>query len=578
MTIELLMIAPAEFAGALEPLRRHKARTGLPTEIVTLESVYASFPGRDEAERVKRCIASSVTTDGVHYVMLVGDSDRFPVRYTVTDRKDPKSFNTAFYSADLYYADLFEPDGSFETWDYTGDGYFGELHGESLSDLVNVDRVDLRPDVAVGRIPASTVAEVERYVAKVITYEFGAYGKPWPKRALLLAGDWPKGISCQTQEAVAASLKGYQVQRAYQPGSTCAPTPAPNATLVNTALAEGVGFVAYVGHGNDSAWFNVYGAGDLPGAGNADHPTVAFAMACDTAVYTTQPPYSAYTDVNGQHHTGSAHGQVFTSRPPQPACIQAADPVESMAEALLVGSANGAVGYVACVTGAQHWGADLLKFFAEALPGQFTTLGGAWNYMLLQYYQAHIVPVVISPPDWDKLAEVHQPWKFHLFGDPSLRLTGVSSIQKIDFLGTYEMDHDGWKGTLVLKAAPDAYIEQTQNIKGTYAASDGRVHEVRGHVRTWGNPLPAAWGPDHQIEFWIDFADTFQPDDDQRFLGYLTTGDHGAITGLTWWNGTPFGFHAVKRAPLVAAVDDLTRLRGVRVGLVPGDLVLTPIS
>jgi hypothetical protein len=575
---ELLILAPAAFGAALEPLRQHKTRTGMPTEIVTLETISGSCRGRDEAEQVKRFIAQQVSANGVHYVMLVGDGDRFPMRFTVTDRKDPNAFDTAFYSADLYYADLFEPDGSFETWDFTGDGYFGELHGETLSDRVNVDRVDLRPDVAVGRVPASSVADVERYVAKVITYELEAYGKPWPKRALLLAADWPSvDMACATQEKVAAALHGYQVQKAYPIGNTCVSTPAPSAAAVTKALDDGVGFVAYVGHGNAGAWGSVFTTNDLRSARNTRHPTVAFAVACDTAAFATQPPYHPYTDTSGAHHQGAAHGEVFTARPPQPACRQAVDDPDSMAEAFLTADTNGAVGYVACVTGAQQTAVDLLEFFAAAMPGPFTTLGSAWNTMLNRYYQVHVVPNVISPPDWQQLAAVHQPWKFHLFGDPSLRLAGVSSIQKVDFLGTYDIDHDGWKGTLVLEPAPDAYIEPGSNITGHYVGVDGLSHKVRGNVRTWANPLPAEWGPDHQITFWIDFSDSFDQDDDQKFQGYLNTGDHGTIAGTTWWGDVPFGFVATKRTPPALAVDALARLRDVRVTLVPGDAVFAPI-
>lgn len=576
---DLLVLSPIEFVAALEPLRRHKTRTGMTTEIVSLESVLGTYPGRDEAEKVKRCLADKVSREGVHYAMLVGDGDRFPMRFTVTDRERPEAFNTAFYSADLYYADLFEPDGSFETWDYTGDGYFGELHGESLTDRVDVDRVDLRPDVAVGRVPASSVADVERYVAKVIAYELGAYGKPWPRRALLLAADWPTAdAACRTQERVAASLTGYQVQKAYLVGNPCVATPAPGPGLVNQALGNGVGFVAYVGHGNRSSWGSCYGTNDLASAANEVRPTVAFAVACDTAAYTTQPPYHPYADVTGAHHPGTDAGEVFRIRPPQPACLQVADDAESMAEALLASGASGAVGYVACVVGAQSWGTDLLEYFAEALPHQFATLGGSWNYMLHRYYEKHVVPAAISPPSYMRLAEVHQPWKFHLFGDPSLRLAGVSAIQKVDFLGTYDLEYDGWKGALTLEAAPDAYIEQAPNLVGRYVGVDGRAHQVRGQVRTWGNPLPAAWGPDHQIVFGIDFADTADRDDDQRFQGYLNTGDHGVISGTTWWHGTPFGFTARQRQPAVVELDLIARLRDVRFDVVPGDLVFYPID
>jgi hypothetical protein len=99
---------------------------------------------------------------------------------------------------------------------------------------------------------------------------------------------------------------------------------------------------------------------------------------------------------------------------------------------------TGAVAYVGCVTGAQPDSIDLNKFFFEALHTGERTLGGMWNYMVRKYYEVHVPPLVIDPPDWTKVAEFHQPWKFFLFGDPSLTIGGIMTDYggKID---TYDL-------------------------------------------------------------------------------------------------------------------------------------------
>lgn len=426
--IDLLIITPTEFKNVLIPLKNHKNNTGISTEIIELSAIYSQYTGRDEAEKVKNCLVAWRRNNGLRFAMLVGDTDKFPVRYTKNDRKDAKAFNTAFYASDLYFADLFEPNGAMDNWDKNNNGYYGELRGESSMGTLNIDDVDLRPDIAVGRVPASNSTEVQRYVNKVINYENGGYKPAWFKKSLLIATtDWLSD-ACKTQEYNAAyNLTGFINQKLYSSGNPCANVTTPSATQINSKINSGVGFVSYIGHGTRTSWHGCYTTGNISGLTNSAKLPVVFATACSTSEFATQAPYDGYTDINGVNHVGTNAGEVFTNIPPQPACIQIYKNPESIGEELTIKTDKGAIGYVGCATGAQPWSRDLNKYFFEAYRYGQEFLGGMWNYMIQKYYETRVLPAIITTPDWTKVAEFHQPWKFILFGDPSLRVGGIHS-------------------------------------------------------------------------------------------------------------------------------------------------------
>ncbi len=187
---ELLIFAPGDFYESLEPLRDWKNNTGISSHIMTLGAVEQDwrFAGsRDLPEQVKKAIAHAYEHHGTRYVMLVGDGDRFPVRYHKSGREGV-SWGVVYPITDLYYACLFKPDGTFDDWDGNGDGIIGEwwaspVEGDNAENFtqINIDGCSLKPDVAVGRVPASMACEVDAYVNKVIAYEIeeAGLGMPW---------------------------------------------------------------------------------------------------------------------------------------------------------------------------------------------------------------------------------------------------------------------------------------------------------------------------------------------------------------------------------------------------------------
>ncbi len=557
----LLILAHPEFLDALQTLKNHKDYTDMPAYVQSWTDLNASLRslGWDTPERIKQGIVRYQKYSQTQYVLLVGDADHFPMRYTITDRADTAAFNRAYYATDLYYADLYESaTTTFESWDANHDHYYGELHGETYTGVVNVDQVDLIPDVSVGRIPADTVAEVTNYISKVIAYENNAYKSAWTSHALEIAShDWVHD-ACSTAQTIAADyLTGFNNRKLFESGNPCAVTDPPSSANILADLNDGARYAVYVGHGGPEGWAipgDWFEYGDLAGLTNASTPAIVFSAGCSTSRYTTEPPYSPYTDVSGVHHIGTVAGEIFTTVPPIPDALQVADNPRTFGEAMTVESLTGAVAYLGFSTGSQPPAIDLARLFYESLDYGATTLGHMWRYMIYHYYQLHPIPASLGSPDWVVVATAHQPWKLPLFGDPSLRINGISHFQKSDFASTYEMNHDGWPGTLSLAPVRGSYIENIPNMSGWYSGVTGLV-SASGLVRSWDYPIPEAGWPDHKIRLRIDFANTpLNYSDDQNFDAYLFSQTRSMMAGITWWNSTPFGFYA-RKMPNVTSND-----------------------
>ncbi len=439
---------------------------------------------------------------------------------------------TKYYPSDLYYADLYDSRGNFDDWDYDNDNAFREMdfNGFKEKDLnkLNLDRIDMYPDVMVGRIPASTFNEVSTYVNKIISYEFNSYNSEWFKKAFWV-------IDCDFGNAAKKNrldnyLQGFKIIKSYSNNRWCSMQKNARASIVTSTINGGVGFVNYFGHGSRTSWLNVYDKSDLNSLSNSDKLPVIYAVACYTGRFHFDLKY--YCDVNGNEWNSNAKNR------PMPKSVQPSKyDKESLAEEFLVKRSTGAIAYIGCTSKHEYGGEDIDKYFFEAYRNSYKppTLGYLWKYAL----DSWLKNVDLT----DHFAFIHMH-KVMLFGDPSLRVGGISRIQKQDFVGTYDMDHDGWKGVLELRAARDDPVEKTPNIVGKYFIN-GKVHDVYGYVKTWRYDLPN-W-VDHKIEFYIDFNDTPTTDDDQKFVGFLHTQTKDAISGITYWHGTPFGFYAIKR-------------------------------
>ena len=418
--VHLLIITPYDFVDELQPLKNWKDETGRPTTIVTLGEIEEIHLGevRDQPEKVKKFIADFVATHNTPYVMLAGDSDRFPVRYI-------KALNThggsKYYPSDLYYMDLWDSNGDFDDWNGNGNWEIGEFDvaGGSLIANVNLDDIDMKPDVAVARVPASTDSEMATFVNKVIDYESSAHMATWFRNALLVVdgGTGPYG-SPKKMDAVVPSLDGLVVSKLYKdsPPYNSIVFPA-TATEINNKLNQGVGFMSYYGHGNRTMWAGWYDDGEIAGLTNSKKLPIIFATSCFTGRFHFNLNY--YLDRDGSEYNGGANHRP-EPMPIQPSKYDVKDN-ESMAEHFLVKNATGAVGYIGATSGSEHgaWlepNKGLNPYFYEEYESGVRVLGDLWRGAIDRFIVDLNDPITGGQHHYS----FWQMHKYILFGDPSL--------------------------------------------------------------------------------------------------------------------------------------------------------------
>jgi hypothetical protein len=298
----LVIIAPSQFVLPLQRLAEHKNNFSVLTQIKTLGEIYRDYPGADKPEQIKYFIKDAVENWGTTYVLLVGGLKshiagnprddinegtrdwHVPVRYSnLWDAGTP--YDPGFIS-DLYYADIYNSQGSFCSWDSNGDGIYGAwsdpnpLQSASSSDSISrqdpplplddypIDEIDLYPDVIVGRLPCRNVLEVTMIVNKIISYEKQAADPSWFKKIVVVGGDPYNDSGTDFNEGeligekILSYLPGFQQVKLFASYQKSNPDSTPMTRNIVREISSGCGFLFFDGHGGP-AWWNTYWPGQF---------------------------------------------------------------------------------------------------------------------------------------------------------------------------------------------------------------------------------------------------------------------------------------------------------------------------
>ena len=272
---DMVIIAPSKFSGALQKLIDHKNKHGINTTLKITEDIYKEYTGVDKPEQIKYFIKDALETWHIKYVLLVGGMKSYffgaakddvnqgskswwiPVRYSnIND-----GYEKGGYISDLYYADIYDSQGNFSSWDSNGNGIFGEWKG------VTKDIIDLYPDVYIGRLACTNTLEVKIMVEKIIRYESTAADPSWFNKMVVVGGENFDDIGTNYLEGEVMCDKALS----YMPGFTPVKLYAsnrngtglvPSTNDIVSSISPGCGFLYFAGFGDPKEW-NTHWPGDF---------------------------------------------------------------------------------------------------------------------------------------------------------------------------------------------------------------------------------------------------------------------------------------------------------------------------
>ena len=250
---EYLVIADQGLVKAARELAQLRKSKGLKTKVVTMDQIYDEFSwGIVNPHAITAFLkyAAAASRHAPRFVVFAGNgSIDYKNNLGFDDCQVPTVMASTPYG-------LFPADGRL--LDITGD--------------------DDIPDLAAGRIPAVTEAELRTYVAKLAAYE--ATNSDWKSRVIFVAdnpdvaGDFPAD-----KEDVASIVPlSLNLERIYMPPLTAAEA---RTNLLN-GIKNGALSVNYLGHSgyNQLAAEGLLTKSDVPALGNGSKLPVFTAMTC----------------------------------------------------------------------------------------------------------------------------------------------------------------------------------------------------------------------------------------------------------------------------------------------------------
>ena len=235
---DYLVIGPREFLAAAVPLLERRRGQGLVSRAVSFEEIASEFgKGQPSAEAIRAFLSHAYHSwqkPSPRYVLLLGDATYDPQRFRSTSWASPLP---ALWAKTSYLWTASDP-------------ALGAVNGE-----------DLLPDLAIGRLPVTTVEQAEGLIGKLLAWEDSGQGLSG--KAVLVADDPDLGGDFEADvEDVRGSYLSGRATTTLKVGELGAET----RPAILEAFDDGASLMSYVGHGGTAVWAseNVLNSWDTP--------------------------------------------------------------------------------------------------------------------------------------------------------------------------------------------------------------------------------------------------------------------------------------------------------------------------
>jgi hypothetical protein len=226
---DYIVITHPDFRESLQPLVEWRESQGLRVVVATIDEVYDEFShGLADPTAIRdflRYTHEHWAEPVPRYVLLVGDAS-----YDYRDNlKAPNKNLLPTYLVQTHFVG--------ET---ASDNWFVDLDGDSL------------PDMAIGRLPVKSAAEVRAIVDKIIGYERNSASGEWRRKALFVADDDQPAFEATSNDLIESYLPpDYEAIKVYL---SALAGPEESKARIITEINQGVVIVNYVGHAALNVW------------------------------------------------------------------------------------------------------------------------------------------------------------------------------------------------------------------------------------------------------------------------------------------------------------------------------------